>query len=199
MNHISPSFDLDAAPSESARIAQLTHELALAKTRIGELEELAHFDELTGILNRRGFNRELRRALSYTERYGVPVSLLLVDLDLFKQINDQYGHPAGDAVLARTATVLSANLRASDVVARLGGDEFALLLWHATPDVAAEKAVSLEAALAHNPAFWRGATIPIGASLGIHGLVAGQSVEDALHHADRSLYAIKQNRVVVRR
>lgn len=180
-------------------MAELTRELAQAKSRISELEELAHVDELTGVLNRRGFIRELRRALSYTERYSVPVSLLLLDLDRFKQVNDQLGHPAGDAVLAKTAAVLASNLRASDTVARLGGDEFAVLLWHANQDIAAEKAAALKLILADSPAEWRGLEIPISASFGAHGLTVGQTVQDALQEADRSLYAAKANRLAFRR
>ena len=113
-------------------VEELRSALDQAQRRIRELEGLAHEDELTGVLNRRGFEQELRRAASYCERYGVPVTLALVDLDFFKQINDLHGHSAGDAALRETAGFLSRHVRASDVVARIGGDEFALLLWHAS-------------------------------------------------------------------
>ncbi|PSC06996.1 GGDEF domain-containing protein [Alsobacter soli] len=187
-----PSPAQDVAPSpEARRIAELTRELAAAQARVRELEELAHVDELTGALNRRGFLRELRRALSYTERYGVPVSLALLDLDGFKAVNDLWGHPAGDAVLAHTAQALSSRLRASDIVGRLGGDEFAILLWHAPGEVAADKAAALSRTLSADPIRWAGHEISIRASFGVQQLEAGQSVEDALQGADRRLYAAK--------
>src|SRR4051794_20417201 len=97
------------------RIAELTTALREAEARISYLENLAHVDELTGILNRRGFLRELSRAASYAQRYAIPVTLVLLDLDGFKEINDRYGHPAGDAVLFQVARVMVSSVRGSDV------------------------------------------------------------------------------------
>ena len=180
--------------SVEKQIEWLQRELAAAKARISELEQLAHVDELTGALNRRGFMRELRRAVSYSQRYGVPVALALFDLDGFKQVNDVFGHPAGDAVLAQTAAVLSRNLRASDVVARNGGDEFAVLLWHATETIAGEKMSALAQALAENPARWRDQDLPIRTSIGVHAIQPSDSVEACIEKADARLYANKSAR-----
>lgn len=126
------------------RIAELTAALRDAEARIRYLENLAHVDELTGILNRRGFLRELSRAASYVQRYSIPVTLVLLDLDGFKEINDRHGHPVGDAVLVQVARVMVSSVRGSDVVARIGGDEFALIFFHADTATAAQSMIGLQ-------------------------------------------------------
>jgi diguanylate cyclase (GGDEF)-like protein len=105
--------------------------------RLKRLEDLArttqHFerlsltDDLTGLCNRRAFDDALAKEVSRSRRYQHPLSLLVVDLDHFKQVNDSYGHPTGDNVLRETARLLSGGIRQHDTVARLGGDEFVLL------------------------------------------------------------------------
>ena len=101
-----------------------------AQRTIAELEARADVDPLLDILNRRGFERELKRSLAYVQRYGGEAALLFVDLDGFKAINDRHGHAAGDALLKAVARELTGHVRASDTVARLGGDEFGVLLWN---------------------------------------------------------------------
>lgn len=181
-------------PPEEDETERLRRALEEANRRIRELEALAHVDELTGILNRRGFLRELRRASSYCERYGVAVTLAVLDLDLFKHVNDTYGHGAGDAVLVATASFLSGHVRASDVVARIGGDEFAVILWHADEGQSVAKLATLRDEMARVEVPWRQAVLSIQASVGVAPLVPGQPVEDALELADRRLYAAKGGR-----
>ena len=82
------------------------------------------------MFNRRGFDRELTRSLSYVKRYGTRAALFYIDLDGFKPVNDRHGHAAGDAVLKAVGGMLTAHVRASDTVARIGGDEFGLILWN---------------------------------------------------------------------
>ena len=114
----------------AAEVERLERELAAARSQMAALEARADVDPLTDVLNRRGFERELKRSLAYVKRYGPSAALLYLDLDGFKAVNDRHGHAAGDAVLKAVAMVLSRHVRASDVVARLGGDEFAVLLWN---------------------------------------------------------------------
>jgi len=182
------------AGSAAEDAAALARALAEAHARIVELEGLAHVDELTGALNRRGFLRELDRAASYSKRYAIPVALALIDLDGLKPINDSLGHPAGDAVLRHVARVLAAHIRASDVVARLGGDEFALLLWHATDSIADAKMAALQALLAESPARWRSAQVPVRFSYGTVAVVPGAETAGLLEQADARLYAAKAAR-----
>lgn len=108
--------------------ASAEQQLAEQQARIRQLESLSVTDELTKVLNRRGFGIELERALARAERRGETGLLLLCDLDHFKAINDTYGHPAGDEVLCELAQLLRSRTRHNDHVARLGGDEFAILI-----------------------------------------------------------------------
>src|SRR5215831_358296 len=130
-----------------ATIRRLRKELAQAQELVEKLQASADTDFLLGILNRRGFERELNRSIAYIKRYHASGALIVLDVDRLKPINDAFGHPAGDQVLTAIASVLVSQVRASDVVARWGGDEFALLLWNLTETDARAKAAALEAAI----------------------------------------------------
>jgi len=93
-----------------------------------KLEQLAQIDELTGVANRRHFMQQLKHELARFERFQQPLCLAMIDLDLFKRVNDRYGHAAGDVVLRHFTGVLSSQIRATDVAGRLGGEEFALVM-----------------------------------------------------------------------
>ena len=131
-----------------AEIERLNNELLRTEWRIAELEARADVDPLTDILNRRGFDRELKRSLAYISRYGTDAALVFLDLDGFKGVNDRHGHAAGDALLKAVARELTGRVRASDVVARLGGDEFVVLLWNVNAAQALAKARDLETVIA---------------------------------------------------
>src|SRR5215207_388792 len=104
-------------PSElRRRVEKLSVALEEARAHAVRLEALAHEDPLTGLLNRRGFLRDLTRALAYGSRYNAPAALLIVDLDAFKPVNDHYGHGAGDRALRHVADMLRSRVRASDSV-----------------------------------------------------------------------------------
>ncbi|MEA2136427.1 MAG: hypothetical protein QOC68_4336, partial [Solirubrobacteraceae bacterium] len=108
-----------------------------------ELRHMADHDPLTGLLNRRSFERELERHVAYVDRYGPKGAAIVLDLDHFKTINDTLGHSAGDELIVRVAQLLRSRLRESDVLARLGGDEFAILL----PEASSEEADGVAAAV----------------------------------------------------
>jgi diguanylate cyclase (GGDEF)-like protein len=156
----------------AAEVERLERELAAARSRMAALEARADVDPLTDVLNRRGFERELKRSLAYVKRYGPSAALLYLDLDGFKSVNDRHGHAAGDAALKAVAIVLNRHVRASDVVARLGGDEFAVLLWNIGEDDARKKALAIEAAIARTTATHAGATVSIGGGV---AAAAGQA------------------------
>jgi len=136
-----------ASADAKAEIRRLKSELKQALSRIEELKASANTDFLLEIPNRRGFERELRRAISYIQRYHASGALIVLDVDRLKPINDGFGHAAGDEVLRTIVAVLSRQIRSSDVIGRLGGDEFALLLWNLTETDAHAKAASLEQAI----------------------------------------------------
>lgn len=177
-----------------AEVQRLQGELAAAQGKVKELEASAETDALTGVFNRRGFDRELRRSLAYVKRYASRAALFYIDLDGFKPVNDTHGHAAGDAILKASAAMLTQSVRASDTVARLGGDEFGLILWNLGEADAAAKAWSLEAAIAEVTIEWEGETLSVGASIGFAMLSASDELADVLAKADHAMYARKAAR-----
>ena len=160
--------------------------------------QLATMDELTLVSNRRGFQSLAQHALSQCRRNGHPASLLFLDLDRFKQINDRFGHAVGDGALRDFARMLSASFRDSDVVARLGGDEFAVLLTNASPQSCDEALARLQATVdAHNRARPRGYDLVF--SVGRLAFDAAQhaGIDVLLREADALMYQGKRERRVV--
>ncbi|MFY9602511.1 MAG: GGDEF domain-containing protein, partial [Pseudolabrys sp.] len=120
--------DFPQAASLLAEIERLKREVAVARARIGELEARADLDPLLDILNRRGFERDLKRAIAYVKRYGTQAALMFIDLDGFKAVNDLYGHGVGDRVLQEAGQRLLAFSNDTHFIARLGGDEFGIIV-----------------------------------------------------------------------
>ena len=183
----------------AAEVERLAAALKASQTRISELEARIDVDPLTETLNRRGFERELKRSLAYVKRYGVSAALIYLDLDGFKPVNDRHGHAAGDAVLRAIAAALIRKVRTSDIVARIGGDEFVVLLWNVTEDEAAAKAEALEAAVYATPVRWSTSTLVVGASAGVTPIGPLDSPADLLARADAAMYARKAQRRSVNR
>jgi diguanylate cyclase (GGDEF)-like protein len=165
-----------------------------------EIEQLAMLDPLTGIFNRRSFFDLADRVLSHAKRHDRPLSLVLLDVDHFKRINDTHGHPTGDAVLQHVVDIVQACLRKSDLLARYGGEEFCLLLPDAGPDAARSLAerirLEIEAAKYRNGAL----TLTLTSSAGVASLAAADdTVAGLVRRADEALYLAKRqgrNRVV---
>ncbi|CCQ74157.1 GGDEF domain-containing protein [Magnetospira sp. QH-2] len=185
---------IDAAEAALISAMQAANLIAEQKARIAKLEEQVLTDELTQLSNRRGFLREVRRIRSAMDRYDEQGLLLFIDLDGFKQVNDTFGHAAGDTVLQRVADVLRDSVRQSDVVARLGGDEFVVLLSHASPEAARTKARELDRILNAAKAWWHDHQIPIRASIGIRKVTRNCAMDKLLREADNAMYASKRSR-----
>jgi diguanylate cyclase (GGDEF)-like protein len=183
----------DAADRALIAVTDAQHRIVELRERIAQLEKLAMTDELTGLLNRRGFETELQRTLALASRYEEPGILVFVDLDGFKLVNDTYGHAAGDAVLRRVSRLITDNLRCTDFVGRLGGDEFAMLLPRTSADRGANRIRALRRML--NPVVvpWKGATITVGASFGVQTYGGDDDTDGALllRRADASMYQTK--------
>ncbi|HET7865914.1 MAG TPA: diguanylate cyclase [Burkholderiaceae bacterium] len=176
----------------AARTAELQRRSEELHESQRQLEKLAYADPLTGLPNRRLFNEELRRQLAQSARDDRPFTLLLIDLDGFKKVNDTLGHDAGDALLVATAARLTLAVRASDRIARMGGDEFAVLTLgseHAAVDPICRRIV---AALAE-PLSFNGAALRVSASIGVAMYPVHGSSPDVLYKAaDVALYEAKR-------
>jgi diguanylate cyclase (GGDEF)-like protein len=164
----------------SARIARL----------VADLERVARTDRLTGLPNRLAFEERFAHEVTRTARTRRPFALLLADLDHFKEVNDRWGHVAGDLALAELGRVLATQLRHSDVAARVGGDEFAFILPD-TDELAARQIAERIAVSVREHA--RAGARPVSLSYGIstYGL-DGQTLDELIHAADEALYAAKR-------
>ncbi len=161
-----------------------------------DLSELTVTDALTQTNNRLGLARRLDELVSRAARFRHPMSVLMMDLDHFKLINDRHGHPVGDQVLQRFVAVLGENVRASDIVGRWGGEEFMVLSPHLELKAALLLAEKLR--LAVEQATFPD-TIEVTVSVGVASLAAGESIDALIERADRALYRAKaqgRNRVV---
>ena len=161
-----------------------------------ELARQARTDPLTGLLNRRAFVDEAQRRIERLEREGLPGTLMFVDLDRLKPLNDQLGHEAGDAALILTSTVLRRMVRPSDLVARLGGDEFAIWLDGFDGLTAAERAEHLRISFPREAAEFalpgqQGLTMSIGIACRQPG--EGEELEEVLQRADLAMYEVKRS------
>ena len=166
---------------------------------IEKLNDVAETDPLTQILNRRGFERELRRAIAYVKRYSVSAARVYLDVDRLKPVNDTFGHAAGDAYLVAMAQALARSVRQSDTLARLGGDEFVILLWNINEHDAQIKAAALEDEVDALAISFEGQTIHAGISAGITVLGPLDEVGDVLTRADKAMYQRKRARKTLRK
>jgi diguanylate cyclase (GGDEF)-like protein/PAS domain S-box-containing protein len=166
------------------------HDISRLRAAQEALTELANFDALTGLVNRRAFEAELEREWTLTNRDGIDSFLIVADLDGFKQLNDDHGHAAGDEALRQFAHALRLTVRETDVVGRLGGDEFAILLVRCGGEAAA---LGFQANL-HAAVTDRGRSTghAVAVSLGHTSLRRAVSPEAALHAADQAMYAAKR-------
>jgi diguanylate cyclase (GGDEF)-like protein len=166
---------------------------AAAEARAAELERLAFTDPLTGLLNRRRLIELAERELARSRRYGRALSLLMLDIDRFKLVNDRLGHEAGDAALCQVARTCSAMLRAGDLLARWGGEEFVTVLPETDAAGARRLAERLRAAVDGQPARQGSRAIPMTVSIGIAEL-AGEDdgIATLVARADEALYAAKR-------
>jgi diguanylate cyclase (GGDEF)-like protein len=157
------------------------------------LEKIADTDFLTGLANRRqferAFNMEIERVNRGKSRGGL---LVMIDLDNFKQINDQHGHQAGDECLRLVANLLDAETRSLDVAARLGGDEFVLIFADADAEIAIDRTQEIGKKLNTLSLEWDGEEIEIRASLGLRKFAKGDSVKAIMSAADNTLYKEKE-------
>lgn len=177
------------------REKELTEVNALLDARGRVLEERARRDPLTGAFNRAGLEQTMREGLVDWRQHARPLSIVMMDLDHFKQVNDRHGHSEGDRVLSRVAEVVRDNIRSSDAFARWGGEEFVLLCRDTQLGEATQLADKLRERIAQAHI---GPDAGISASFGVATLRRGEDLETLFDRADRALYVAKdkgRNRV----
>ncbi|MDP7342293.1 MAG: GGDEF domain-containing protein [Alphaproteobacteria bacterium] len=173
-------------------VARLREELNNSRGRVQHLERLADQDSLVPVYNRRAFVRELTRAISMTERYGAPSTVIYFDVNNMKQINDSFGHPAGDAALRHVADTLLEQVRDSDIVGRLGGDEFGVILYQIDAQVAHDKSIQLAHEIAKERVSFNDEELEINVTFGAYTFNGVEDAGQALAEADKAMYASKQ-------
>jgi diguanylate cyclase (GGDEF)-like protein len=160
-----------------------------------EMRSLASYDSLTGLLSRHAFFDNANNYVSLAKREKKPFSVLIIDLDHFKLINDRYGHPAGDAVLKLFADVVNSIARRSDIIGRLGGEEFAMVLPNTSSSEALEFSERLHHAINQAVLKFNGSAIRYTVSIGLDEFdsdSAEDGIDDLLAQADLALYRAKQ-------
>jgi len=183
-------LELKQAKEKAERLA---HDLKDANEK---LRELASRDGLTGLYNHRFFQEALTQEIARARRYGRPFALVMFDIDLFKKINDTYGHPCGDEVLRCLSKTVGNLVRTSDVVARYGGEEFAIILPETDIEGATILAERVREAVEKLEIIARGIRVKVTVSLGITGYIQGARVAEKAHVialADKALYISKQS------
>lgn len=173
-------------------VIALRQELRLLQLANEELERLVVRDTLTPLFNRRHFVTALAERLSRLERYGTQAALVFVDVNSMKQINDKFGHSAGDFALLHIARMLASSVRSTDIAARVGGDEFALLLDGVTEEGAGEKATQLARMISETECRFGDDILPLSAAFGCTTLRPGDSDFAAIARADMAMYAAKR-------
>lgn len=158
-----------------------------------EMRELATFDSLTGLLSRRAFLHDAKNFIALAKRERMSFSVIVLDLDKFKSINDNFGHLAGDEVLKHFAQTIKSLVRKSDLIGRLGGEEFALLLPNTSRTEACALSDRLHQSIRRSSVVYENVSISYSVSMGVVSLGADEmdTIESALKQADQSLYHAK--------
>lgn len=198
---VTPTETYSRLPDEDARqrhVARMQQESAALRGELDQLRddraalaELAYVDPLTGLANRRAFDRDLAREWALTHRDGVDSYVVAIDLDGFKRLNDEHGHAAGDAVLRHFASGLRRTARSTDVVARTGGDEFSVLMIRCDEGAFRSFLQRIDAVAA---SIVTPDGRPVHASVGTSSLAGTDSADDACDRADRAMYRDKRRR-----
>jgi diguanylate cyclase (GGDEF)-like protein/PAS domain S-box-containing protein len=184
------AMEYNGAPSILVALNDISERKALEL----ELTRQASTDPLTGIFNRRYFMAQAEQEMRRSRRFTRALSVMMLDIDHFKPINDRHGHAVGDAVLQGVVRRAMESLRQSDQIARLGGEEFAVILPETNLAAATDVAGRLRLHMAERPVIAERAAIPCTVSIGVAELSAGDgSIDDLLRRADEALYRAKQN------
>lgn len=192
--HIKAAAQLNEPNGRPRSMTGVNWDITKTRKLQEELQRLATTDSLTCAHNRRSFMERAHAEVARSHRHGVPVALLTLDIDLFKRVNDDYGHPAGDEVLKSLVTVCQETLRFTDVFARMGGEEFAAILPETELPEAIVTAERVREAVANTPVHTDAGTIEYTVSIGISSLRDdNDSLDELMRRADKALYRAKEH------
>jgi diguanylate cyclase (GGDEF)-like protein len=163
------------------------------RAKIRELESLASVDELVGLPNRRSFLQSLAKLIDRVSRYEESAAMIFVDVDGLKQINDSFGHIAGDAALVQVAQVLRESVRQSDCVGRLSGDEFGILLEHTDELGGWQMALRIVERVTSSEFSADGRSLRLSVAVGVGMIKPEDTPQDAIRRADEQMYRVKSS------
>lgn len=172
-------------------VDRLRAEIARLQARVGELDELANNDSLVGLPNRRGFEARLGQLIARVERYGDEAAMVFVDMDGLKEINDKFGHVAGDDALIEIGRKLVASVRNGDCVARIGGDEFGVLLERTDELKAWQMALRIVETVMGSEFCVAGSCLPLSVAVGVGTIKPGDTAKSVIERADKEMYRVK--------
>ncbi len=166
--------------------------LATQRQQIESLKTAVRIDGMTQLANRAYFDEKIAEMISLRQRYNDPFSLLMIDIDNFKEVNDTHGHQGGDRILKGVSFKIKSTLRESDFVARFGGDEFAVILIKAGAKAAADTAWKLCTSVRDSRFLLDGTNVPTTLSIGVAEVMPNETAEELLKRADQALYRVKE-------
>ncbi len=175
----------------STRLSEIKEEADEIRRRSKEIEYEAITDALTGLYNRKGYDNKLSETLAHVDRYNIKSSLIICDIDFFKQINDNFGHKVGDLALIKLASLLKERLRTNDFIARFGGEEFVVILPHTELDGAAKAGDGLREFIDNAAFSYKGTHIPLTISVGVSEFRKDDDSTSIFERADHALYLAK--------
>ena len=176
----------------NTELAQAKQETEVMRQQVVDAQHAAMIDQLTGIPNRMSYEKNIATELARFNRYQTPFSMMVWDVDKFKNINDSYGHAAGDKVLTIIAKLLEQNIRETDYLARYGGEEFVVILSETTLQQSSPLAEKLRKAIENIEFHFRGKRVIITASCGLAEVATGEGSVDLFSRADAALYKAKE-------
>jgi len=186
---------LEREQTESSRLTEMVEQKTAAlNTAYNQLKIQASTDSLTGILNRRAFFGRCSEEIERAKRYGEAISFLIIDIDLFKMVNDTYGHLAGDDILIAVTDEITSQLRTNDILGRIGGEEFALLMPNTDMEHSRQLAERIRKRVAEHVILMEDAPIQITISIGASEYMQGDEIiQPVFKRADQALYKAKEN------
>jgi len=175
------------------RMDEIKREADEIRRKSQEVELATYCDALTGIHNRKAYDERIAETLAHVQRYKIPASLMICDIDFFKKINDTFGHKVGDLALKKLAELLKERLRKNDFIARYGGEEFAIILPHTDLNGAIIAGEGIRAYIAKSVFSYKSQKIPLTISVGISFFRKEDTIDTIFERADQALYAAKKS------